>query len=223
MRLQWIAGHGSSAAFVSAGAVTAYFAIEQVDSSGYAPAFAIAIPVGYFLALWLWLGALNVMLFDLERRERPATGARVLLVPRVLALLAIVISVLVLITVLTQTNSRLPWLYGFMFLAVGAVLLVHNIEARRARLLHGGLPWLGMVAGVAYLVVGLGYATWFITPDVGIQVLIGLHLGIIQVGTTPAVIDVNARYLAQLLYIVWAIWLGVTLRRTGAVAPAPAL
>jgi uncharacterized membrane protein HdeD (DUF308 family) len=146
-----------------------------------------------------------------------------MLVPRVLALLAIVISVLVLITVLTQTNSRLPWLYGFMFIAVGTVLLVHNFEARRARLLHGALPWLGMVTGVAYLVVGLGYAAWYITPDVGIPVLIGLHLGIIQVGATPVVMDVNARYLAQLLYIVWAIWLGVTLRRTRAVAPAPAL
>ena len=89
IRLQMLTGHGSSAAFVSAGAVAVYFVIEQV---GYAPfAFAIATPVGYFLALWLWLGALNVMLFDLECRERPASGARVLLVPRVLALLAIVI------------------------------------------------------------------------------------------------------------------------------------
>jgi hypothetical protein len=223
MRLQWIAGHGSSAALVSAGAVAVDFAIEQVDSSGYAPAFAIATPVGYFLALWLWLGALNVMLFDLERRERPASGARVLLVLRVLALLAIVISVLVLIAILTPRDLSVAWLYGLMFLAVGAVLLVYNIEARRARLLHGALPWLGMVTGVAHLVVGLGYAAWYITPDVGIPVLIGLHLGIIQVGTTPVVIDVNARYLAQLLYIVWAIWLGVTLRRTRAVAPAPAL
>jgi hypothetical protein len=107
MRLRWIAGHGSAAAFVSAGAVAVYFAIQQVDSSGFAPAFAIATPVAYFLALWLWL--------------------------------------------------------------------------------------------------------------------IGLHLGIILVANTPVVIDVNALYLAQLLYIIWAIWLGATLRRTTAVAPAPAL
>jgi hypothetical protein len=222
VRLQWNAGHGSAAAFVSAGAVAVYFAMEQVDFSGYAPAFATATPVGYFLALWLWLVALNVMLLDLERLERPASGARVLLVPRVLALLAIVISVFVLIAILTPYSSA-ALVYGLMFLAVGAVLLVHNIEARRTRLLHGALPWLGMVAGVAYLVVGLGYAAWYSGSYVGIQVLIGSHLGIIQVATIPVVIDVNARYLAELLYIVWAIWLGVTLRRTRAVVPVPAV
>jgi hypothetical protein len=40
---------------------------------------------------------------------------------------------------------------------------------------------------------------------------------------SAVVIDVNARYLAELLYIVRAIWLGVTLRRTRAVAPVPAV
>jgi hypothetical protein len=53
-------------------------------------------------------------------------------------------------------------------------------------------------------------------------VLIGWHLGIIVVANTPVLIDLNARYLAELMYIVWAIWLGVTLGRTTAVAPVPA-
>jgi hypothetical protein len=224
MRFQWIAVHGSSAACVSAGALAGLFVAEQVENTfGYGIAIGMAAFVAYFLALFLWLGAFNVILFDLERRERPVSGTRVLLIPRVLAMLAIGISVLVLLALLTPRDSNVSWLYGLMFLAVGAVILVHNIEARRARVLHGALPWLGIVVGVAYLVVALGYVAWHFAPEVGVPVLIGLHLGIIEVGSTPMVIDVNARYLAQLLYIVWAIWLGVALRRTTALAPAPAL
>ncbi|HEV2035922.1 MAG TPA: hypothetical protein VGU71_17305 [Candidatus Dormibacteraeota bacterium] len=59
----------------------------------------------------------------------------------------------------------------------------------RAGLAHGALPWIGIVTGVAYLLVA-----------------IGIYAGI----------GILALWLGQVFYIAWAIWMGVTLRSSKA-------
>lgn len=58
-------------------------------------------------------------------------------------------------------------------------------------LIQGVLPWLGIATGVAYVVAGIGFATFFM-------------------------VGWNALLVGQVLYIVWAIWLGVKLSRSKA-------
>lgn len=222
---QRLAGHGSSAAFVSAGAAAVVLLTWNLERNltSYAPIeTAIAVTVGYFLALFLWVGAFNVILFDLEYREGPAANIRWLRIAGFTARLAIVASLLVPIVVLTQAYGLYTALYALMFLAVGAVLFAQDIEARRARLLRGLLPWLGMTTGVVFIVVGLTWLAVYFTPEVAYQVMLGMPF-VTQVGTTPVLIEVDPQNLAELLYIVWAVWLGVKLSRATAVAPAPAL
>ena len=95
--------------------------------------------------------------------------------------------------------------YALTFVPVGLSLLVHNVDGRRAGLLHGVLPWVGIVTGLAFAVAGLGFASL-----------------LVPMGTTLFTVGWNALLLGQVLYIVWAIWMGVKLSRSNAGAPAEA-
>ena len=87
---------------------------------------------------------------------------------------------------------------------VGISILVHNWDARRAGILHGVLPWLGIVSGVAMTLAGIGYALFV---PIGMMALFFL-------------IAINFLLLGQVLYMMWAIWLGVKLARSKVAAPA---
>jgi len=82
--------------------------------------------------------------------------------------------------------------------------LVHNWEARRAGILHGVLPWLGIVSGAAMTFAGIGYPLF------------------VPVATRPLFfqITINFLLLGQVLYMVWAIWLGLKLARSKVAPPA---
>ena len=43
-----------------------------------------------------------------------------------------------------------------IYVGIGISLVVHNLDARRAGLLQGVLPWLGSVTGVAVIFAGIG-------------------------------------------------------------------
>lgn len=86
-----------------------------------------------------------------------------------------------------------------IFGGVGLTLLIHNLDGRRAGLLHGVLPWLGTVTGVAYIVAGIGFGSFLLTP---IFYMTGF----------------NVLVLGEALYIFWAIWMGIKLNTSKAAA-----
>jgi hypothetical protein len=201
MKLQRLAGYGPTAAYVSAGALFVFFSILIFGTpvAQNAPGIAVPMTVVYIFALWVWLAALAVVVLDLEWLEHPATNTRLFQVAHWTALVSVFLPLVLVISFLAGVGGLVQVSFYLTFLLVGVNLLIHNIDARRAGLLQGIPPWLGIVTGIAFVVAGLGI--WTIVP-LG---FIGLILG-------------------QTFYIAWAVWMGVILSaapRKGA-APAPA-
>jgi hypothetical protein len=199
VKLQKLAGYGPTSAFVSAGSLLVFLFILIFGYSiqKAAPVLGFPIDILWLLALWLWLGALAVVVFDLEWLEHPATSTRWFQVAHWATLAAVVLSVLLGIAVLTDSGTLGTIAVSLLALCVGLSLLVHNIDARRAGLLHGVLPWIGIVTGIACLLVA-------------VTIFAGLGLTFI------------ALLLGHVFYIAWAIWIGVNLRGSkpaGAAAP----
>jgi hypothetical protein len=153
----------------------------------------------YFIAVPLWAAALAVVIFDLEWIEHPKIRTRWLNVARGATLVALVMPLVADISVIIKAGITVqPPIYFLLYGAVGITLLIHNIEGRRARLLHGVLPWLGTGIGAAYIVAGIGFGL-FLVPGIGM---------------TAYMVGFNVLLLGQVLYIVWAIWMGVRLSRS---------
>lgn len=208
MKLQRLAGFGPIAAFVSAGALFVLFVIEEFINAiltviGSVPYVVQAIV--FFLLLWLWVAAVWVMTFDLEWIEHPKTSTRWFQIARGVTFIALVMPAVLLLAVLLN----LPLIFWAVATAltwggVGISILVHNWDARRAGVLHGVLPWLGIVSGVALTLAGMGYPLFV---PIGTRALFFL-------------ITINFLLIGQVLYMVWAIWLGVKLARSKVAAPA---
>jgi hypothetical protein len=192
MKLQKLAGYGPTAAFVSAGSLFVFFFLLLFGYPIFnaVPALTVPIFLVWFSALWLWLGALAVLVFDLEWLEHPATSTRWFQVAHWATLAAVFLPVFFGIAIVTNNGTLGTIIVSLLALCVGLSLLIHNIEARRAGLLQGSLPWIGIVTGVAFLLVAIGIYT----------VIIGFV----------------AVWLGQVFYITWAIWIGVKLRGTKA-------
>src|SRR5215472_9174016 len=153
MQLQRLAGYGSTAAYVSAGSLLVFVLIGQLGSAilKAAPGVFIPMEVVFVLALWLWIAGLAIVVSHLEKLEHPATATRWLRVARGATLVALVMPVPIIISLIA--NAGVPVQapsYLLIYCGVGIGLLSHNLGARRAGLLHGVLPWLGIVTGVAY-------------------------------------------------------------------------
>ena len=196
MKLQRLAGYGPTAAFVSAGALFIFFFILVFGTPITQSASGLGVPltIVYFLAFWAWLGGLAVVVFDLEWLEHPATSTTWFQVAHWATLVALVVPVVLGIAVLAGAGVLVQLSFFVTFELVGISLLIHNIDARRAGILTGALPWLGIVTGAAYIVAGLGI--WSI-PAIGFS---GLILG-------------------QTFYIAWAAWMGARLGTARAAAP----
>ncbi len=147
------------------------------------------------MALWLWLAAFAVLVLDLEWLEHPATSTRWFQLAHWATLAAVFLPVLFGIAIVTNNGTLGTIVVSLLALCVGLSLLIHNIDALRAGLLRGTLPWIGIVDGVAFLLVA-----------------IGIYAGI----------GILALWIGLVFYIAWAIWMGVRLRRTKA-APAAGL
>lgn len=215
MKLQRLAGFGPIAALVSAGALFVLFVIQEFILPAPVVFNAILTVIGpvayvvqaivYLLLLWFWVAALSVVTFDLEWIEDPKTSTRWFQVARGLTFIAMVMPAVLLLAVLLN----LPWSLqavpdALTWGGVGISILVHNWEARRTGILRGLLPWLGIVSGVAMTLAGIGYALFI---PIGLNALFFL-------------IGVNFLLLGQVLYMVWAIWLGLKLARSKVAAPA---
>jgi hypothetical protein len=146
----------------------------------------------WFVALWLWVGTFAVLVLDLEWLEHPATSTTWFRIAHWATLVAVFLPVVFGIAVITDNGGLGTVVSSVLALCVGLSLLVHNIDARRAGLLKGALPWIGIVAGVAYLLLAL---------------------------TVYAGFGFIALMLGQVFYIAWATWMGIRLRAGN---PAPA-
>lgn len=202
MKLQRLAGYGSTAAYVSAAALFLFYFILVFGTpiEQAAPAIVVPMTILYILSLWAWLGGLAVVVFDLEWLEHPATSTAWFQVAHWATLVALVIPVILGVALIAGAGVLVQVSFYAIFFLVGLSLLIHNVDARRAALLTGVLPWLGIVTGAAYIVAGLGI--WTIAP-IGFA---GLILG-------------------QTFYIAWAVWMGAKLsgKKTTAAAPASAM
>ena len=200
MKLQRLAGYGPTAAYVSALSLFVFFfvLILGYPISQVAPGLSLVLNILWFFGLWLWVGAFAVVVFDLEWLEHPSTSTRWFQIAHWATLVAVVVPVVLGIALIIGS----PFLGALCVLVIGVCvgisLLVHNIDARRAGLLKGNLPWVGVVAGVAYILAGIGIAISL--PPLGFTALI----------------------LGMTFYIAWAIWLGVKLGAAKNATPAPA-
>lgn len=208
MKLKRLAGYGPVAAFVSAAALFVFFALEEAGGAiaTAVPSLFVPLAIAFVLAQVVWIAGLAVVVFDLEWLEHPATSTPSIRVAQIATLVALVMPIPIGIAPFTVgVNLQAP-AFMLLFLGVATTLLVHNIEGRRAHLLHGALPWLGIVIGVLYLICAVAYIA-ILVPSIGMTVFMA---------------GFNLNMLAEIAYIVWAAWMGVHLGRSKAPASAAA-
>jgi hypothetical protein len=200
-----LAVYGPLAAHVGAGSLLVFFFFQQ-----FGGAIATAIPALYIpslivfdLAFWVWLVAFAVVVFDIERLAQTTNSAHSFQVARWATIIAMIVPILLFIAQILYSSVLMPLSYLTIFGCVGISLILHNFAARGARLLHGALPWLGVVTAVAYILAAIGFGTL-----------------LLPIGATSFMIGFNVLLLGEVLYIAWAIWIGVKLSRSKVAAPA---
>lgn len=202
MKLQRLAGYGPIAAFVSAGGIFVYALFQVVPVP--ANLISLALPV-LILAMFTWAAGLTVTVVDLQWMEHPTTSTRWIQAALVAAIAAIAGPFLMALG--AYTNFAYPYSLevgaSLLLLGVGFSVLVHSLEARRAGLLRGALPWVGIVTGACFLYLGILQFIYMFTP----VLLMGF---------------VYAFQPSLLIYFIWAIWMGVHLVRSKAPARAKA-
>ena len=200
MKLQRLAGYGPIAAFVSGGCLLVVAVIQQILIP---PSVFVAVAIVFLLAIFVWVGSLTVTLFDLEWLEHPATNKRWFQVALAAALVAMAAPLVIALIQFAGAPVPFPIPYILLWLGVGISLLVHNIEGRRAGLLHGVLPWLGVAAGVGFIYLGVLQSPVLFTTTF----VMAWYYGLLP---------------TEVLYIAWAIWMGVHLSRSKSASPAMA-
>jgi hypothetical protein len=202
MKLKRLAGQGPTAAVASGVAMVLILLNVIVASplSNASAALGVLLGVVLLLSVTVWLAGLAVAGLDLDWLEHPDTHNGRMLASLWFAIAGVFLAPLIAIAAWTQAPGWvLQLLLCLIGLTAGGFTILHNLEGRRAGLLKGLLPWLGIVSGAFFLVFWLG-------------VLLGL-VPLIFVGFFPAAV----------LYAAWAIWLGVRLGRRSQAAPSGAL
>jgi len=204
MKLQRLAGFGPIAAFVSAAALLSFALINQLSAAA-PPSLYTAVAIAFLTAACVWVVSLAIVVFDLEYLEHPATSTRWVRAGLVAAIVAVVMSLVLPVAQFTAAGQpysvELAW--AVLLMSFGFTMVVHNVQARRARLLRGALPWIGIVDGSFWIYLGILQFIFMFTPKLVMGFVYGLPI-------------------TELLYLVWAIWLGVHLVRSKAKSPARA-
>jgi hypothetical protein len=194
VKLNRLAGFGAAGAFVSAGSLAVFLLLLLFGTTvaAMAPALNAPFAIGLLITLLLWLAGFAVVVFDLEWMEHPATSTRLFRIAHWITLAAVVLPTLLGIAILIDSATLGAVALGLLGLTAGLSLLIHNLDARRAGLVKGVMPWLGVVSGAGYILMALG--------QLGLEVLefAGLVVG-------------------QTFYIAWAVSMGVWLRRNRSV------
>ena len=198
MKLRRLAGWGPRAAIASGVAMLVVlldwiFAGTAFGSGGGGLAAALL----FVLGATLWLSGMAVAGLDIDWMAHPDTHNGRLLASLWLAVGGAFLPALLAIAVALGAAS---WVVQLLLCLVGLVAggftVLHNLEAHRVGILGGVLPWLGITAGVFFLVFWLG-------------VLLGL----------PPLVFFGL-FVGGVLYAGWAIWLGAWLGRNPALAAA---
>lgn len=206
MKVRRLAGYGPIAAYVSAGSLLVYFILQQTGTLivSAAPFLFVPLAIAFVIALFVWVAGLAVAMFDLESLAHPATSTASIRIARFTTLVALVMPLPIGLAPFTfGVNLQAPS-FLLLFVGVAITLVVHNLEGRRAGLMHSVLPWLGIATGAVYVVAGLAY----------------MGILIPTIGMTVFMVGLNVSELAEILYIVWAIWMGVQLTRSKTSASA---
>jgi hypothetical protein len=95
---------------------------------------AIPMTIVWLFALWSWLGALAVVVFDLEWLEHPATSTRWFQVAHWATLAALVVPVLLGIGLIANSGGIVSISFLLIGVTVGISLLIHNLDRRWASL-----------------------------------------------------------------------------------------
>lgn len=197
MKLKRLAGFGPIAAFVSAATLLVAGILGQTLPP---PSWVVPTVLTVLTSFVLWMASLTITLFDLEWLEHPATSTPVVRAALVATFVAMVMPVVIGVIAFGFIPVNLAYPWAILLGGVGASMLIHNLEGRRAHLLHGALPWIGIVAGACFICLAILQLTSLFT----LKLVMGLFYGF------PV---------TQLLYIVWAIWMGVHLVRSRSHAP----
>jgi hypothetical protein len=117
VKLRRLAGYGPTAAYLSAGSLFVFFFILILcyPIAQAASWDAIPMTIVWFFALWLWLGALAVVVFDLEWLEHPATSTRWFQIAHWATLAALVVPVLLGIGLIANSGA----IVSISFLLIG--------------------------------------------------------------------------------------------------------
>lgn len=198
----WLA-YASPACFVLAivsVVVAISFIPRDFKSTETPPAGFIAFAIVGLVLLALWQVTMLAVAIDLEWIEHPLTHTGLTYV----ALGAVAVATLAMVLSLLTGLLHLPDVVGnalvfLWFGGVGLYLVIINLVGRRARIVSRGLSAIGVIGG-AVQVVG---ALLFLTPF----------------GPLAAA----GMFIFFVLYAIWSVWLGFTLRgRAPAAAPAMA-
>lgn len=201
MKLQRLAGFGPIAAFVTAGCLLVYATIDQ-----FAGQIVSAVPGGiqtledaYLIALPLWALALAVLVFGLDRMGSS--------ISRGATLVAFVVTLVIDVGLVLKAGALLQApAYFLIYCGVGIALLALNVGGRRTGLVHGVMRWLGAASGTAYIIAGIGFGLFLVPGIGGVAYMVGF----------------NVKTLGMVVYVIWAIWMGVHLSRSNAQARAVA-
>ena len=207
MKLEWLAGYGPLAAIVSGVALVVCLLVLMFGPV-IAPALnAISLTLIAIAAIaaGTWPAALVVVGLDLNWLEHPATHTgRMRLSLYAVALAAVTFPIFgVLVAIFSTSNSTLPEL-GLVVLGacIAYFLIVQNWEARRAGLLHGVLPWLGLVAGGCFALMAIASLAGQVS-----SIFFGLAF--------------LSFFAGAITFVFWAIWLGIRLRGATPLAATP--
>lgn len=207
MKLQKLAGYGPTASIVSGVSLIVFFVLLFFAPPvfGNNRALEAVAAILLLLALTLWPAALLVVGVDLEWLEHPLTHTGRMQASLVAGFIAIFLPVIFVITLVFFSQGQAPSApIGLLCLCIGVFLLIQNWEARKAGLLHGVLPWIGLVSGGAFVLTGLSFL-----PTVANVLFMYVFAILFWV-------------IATISFMFWSIWLGIYLRSAEQLPTTPA-
>jgi hypothetical protein len=202
LRLEKLAGYGPIAAVVSGVSLIVCLVILLVGPT-IAPnfdAFSVTLVLIAAVAATLWPASLVVVGVDLRWLEHPATHTGRMQASLWAVAIAAVSFPIFGIVIAVASNTSVPAIpLAVLAICMSFYLIVQNWEARKAGLLQGVLPWIGLVSGGCFAIMGFGFVVGLASP---------IFFGLGFLGFFAAIV----------CFSFWSIWLGIRLR--GVTQPA---
>lgn len=188
-------GRARSAALITALALALLFVLQQVGIAVINGDLGTALVVIalFDATMWIWVLAYAALIVDL-----PADGRVVATrwsVARAAATLAAIAPAALILSQLINSDVLALIAYPIVLGAMGVSLLAVDLTTQQTGIVSGGVASIGLVTGIAFVAAAVGYG-------------VGAY-----VESPLATIGVSALLGGQILYVVWASWIGRRLRR----------